>query len=84
MIYGKGAEMNIFEVKEAKIKAYLKFLSKNDATTPKKAVKIEVVEGALKVENRLFDEITKYLLAEGFIKRAPGVVYITKAGLNKL
>ena len=76
--------MNIFENKEAKIKSYLKFLSKNGATTPKKAAKIEDVEGALKTENRLFDEITKYLLAEGFIKRVTGGVYITKLGREKL
>jgi hypothetical protein len=84
MIYTKGAEMNIFEAKEAKIKAYLKYLSKNGATTPKKAVKIEEVEGSLKVENRLFDEITKYLLAEGFIKKSAGVVYLTKLGAGKV
>lgn len=84
MIYAKGADMNIFEAKEAKIKSYLKYLSKSGATTPKKAVKIEDVERALKIENQLFDEITKYLLAEGFIKRAAGVVYITKPGLSKL
>jgi hypothetical protein len=83
MIYGKGAAMNIFEAKEAKIKAYLKILTKNGATTPKKAVKIEVVEGALKVENRVFDEITKYLLAEGLIKRAAGGVYLTRLGVGK-
>ena len=76
--------MNIFENKEAKIKSYLKFLSKNGATTPKKAAKIEDVEGALKTENRLFDEITKYLLAEGFIKRVTGGVYLTKLGREKL
>jgi hypothetical protein len=80
----KGAAMNIFEAKEAKIKAYLKFLSKSGATTPKKAAKIEDVERAVRTENRLFDEITKYLLAEGFIKRSAGAVYITKSGLNKL
>ncbi|MGA2489685.1 MAG: hypothetical protein ABSF99_05795 [Anaerolineales bacterium] len=76
--------MNIFEAKEAKIKSYLKFLSKSGATTPKKAAKIEDVEKALKTENRLFDEITKYLLAEGFIKRATGGVYLTKLGSEKV
>jgi hypothetical protein len=83
MIYGKGAEMNIFEAKEAKIKSYLRYLSKNGATTLKKAVKIEDIERALKVEDRLFDEITKYLLAEGLIKRAAGAVYLSKPGTNK-
>jgi hypothetical protein len=80
----KGAYMNIFEAKEAKIKSYLKFLNKSGATTRKKAVKIEDVEKALKIEDRLFDEITKYLLAEGFIQRSSGVVYITKLGVGKL
>jgi hypothetical protein len=83
MIYRKGAAMNIFETKEAKIKAYLKVLSKNGATTPKKAVKVEVVEAALKIENRLFDEITKYLLAEGLIKRAVGGIYLTRPAVDK-
>ncbi len=76
--------MNIFEAKEAKIKSYLKYLYKVGATTRKKAVKIEDVESALKIEDRLFDEITKYLLAEGSIQRTAGVVYITKVGLGKL
>jgi hypothetical protein len=82
--YHKGAAMNIFEAKEAKIKAYLKFLNKVGATTRKKAVKIEVVEQALKIEDRLFDEITKYLVAEGSIQRSAGLVSITKTGISKL
>ncbi|MGB8212894.1 MAG: hypothetical protein WCE68_04980 [Anaerolineales bacterium] len=76
--------MNIFEAKEAKIHAYLKYLNKSGATTRKTAVKIEDVERALKIEDQLFDEITKYLLAEGSIQRSAGVVYITKAGVGKL
>jgi predicted transcriptional regulator len=76
--------MNIFETKEAKMKSYLKYLNKSGATTRKKAIKIEDVERALKIEDRLFDEITKYLLAEGFIKRAAGAVHITKLGAGKL
>ena len=84
MIYEKGAAMNIFETKEAKIKSYLKFLNKSGATTRKKAVKIEDVETALKIEDRLFDEITKYLVADGSIQRPSGGVYITKHGLSKL
>ena len=84
MIYIKGAAMNIFEAKEAKIKSYLKYLNKSGATTRKKAVKIEDVERALKIEDRLFDEITKYLIAEGSIQRSAGLVYITKAGVAKL
>ena len=84
MIYIKGAAMNIFEAKEVKIKAYLKYLNKSGATTRKKAVKIENVEQALKMDDRLFDEITKYLVAEGSIQRSAGFVYITKTGVGKL
>jgi hypothetical protein len=84
MIYGKGVAMNIFEAKEAKMKSYLKYLKKNGATARSKAIKIEDVERALKIENRLFDEITKYLLAEGAIHRYSGAVYITKFGVGKL
>ena len=76
--------MNIFEAKEAKIRSYLKYLKKNDATTRSKAIKIEDVEMALRIEDRLFDEITKYLLAEGFIQRSAGKVSITKQGVGKL
>ena len=76
--------MNIFEAKEAKIKAYLKFLNKSGATNRKNAVKIEDVERALKIEDRLFDEITKYLVADGSIQRSAGLVHITKAGIAKL
>ena len=76
--------MNIFEAKEAKIKAYLKFLNKSGATSRKDAVKIVDVERALKVEDLLFDEITKYLVAEGSIVRSAGLVYITKSGIGKL
>ena len=84
MIYNKGAAMNIFEAKEAKIKAYLKYLQKSGASNRKTAVKIVDVERALKIEDRLFDEITKYLVAEGSIQRSAGLVNITKAGLAKL
>jgi len=84
MIYIKGAAMNIFEAKEAKIKAYLKYLNKSGATNRKNAVKIIDVERALKIEDRLFDEITKYLVAEGSIQRSADLVHITKAGVAKL
>jgi hypothetical protein len=84
MICRKGEHMNIFETKEAKMKAFLKFLNRNGATSRKKAVKIEDVEKALRIENRLFDEITKYLVAEGSISRSEGMVYITRTGLGKL
>ncbi len=76
--------MNIFEAKEAKIKAYLKFLNKVGATNRKNAVKIIDVERALKIDDRLFDEITKYLGAEGSIQRSADLVYITKVGIGKL
>ena len=76
--------MNIFEAKEAKIKSYLKFLKKKGATTRSKAVKIEDVESGLRMEDRLFDEITKYLLADGSIQRYSGAVYLTKLGAGKL
>ncbi len=76
--------MNIFDAKESKMKSYLKFLHKQGATNRKKAVKIEDVERALKTEDRLFDEITKYLIADGSISRASGTVYITKSGIAKL
>jgi hypothetical protein len=84
MIRRKGAAMNIFEAKEAKIRSYLKYLKKNDATSRSKAIKIEDVERALRIEDRLFDEITKYLLAEGSIQRYSGAVYISKLGVGKL
>jgi len=76
--------MNIFDAKEAKMKSYLKYLTKNGATTRKKAVAIEDVERALKIDDRLFDEITKYLVAEGSIQRSAGLVYITKLGVSKM
>jgi hypothetical protein len=76
--------MNIFEAKEAKMRSYLKYLQKREATSRKKAVEIEDVEAALKIENRLFDEITKYLVADGSIQRAARQVFITRIGLNKV
>ncbi len=45
--------MNIFEAKEAKIKSYLNYLNKAGATSKSKAVKIEDVERALKIDDRL-------------------------------
>jgi hypothetical protein len=84
MIYGKGAAMNIFDAKEAKMKSYLKYLNKTGATTRKKAIALEDVERALKIDDRLFDEITKYLVAEGSIQRSAGHVYITKLGVSGL
>jgi hypothetical protein len=83
-IYRKGAVMNIFDIKESKMKAYLKFLNKSGATNKKNAVKIVAVEQALKMDDRMFDEITKYLAAEGSIQKAAGMVYITKSGQGKI
>jgi hypothetical protein len=76
--------MNIFDIKESKMKAYLKFLNKSGATNKKNAVKIVAVEQALKMDDRMFDEITKYLAAEGSIQKAAGMVYITKSGQGKI
>ena len=85
MICSKGAEMNIFDIKEAKIKSYLKYLHDHAATSKGKAARIEDVEKALRIDDNLFDEITKYVLAEGFAQHAvPRSIYITKLGVNKL
>ena len=85
MISPKGARMNIFDIKETKIKSYLKVLHDQGATSKNKAVKIDDVERALRIDDALFDEITKYVLAEGFAQRAvPRAIYLTKLGENKL
>lgn len=77
--------MNIFDIKEAKIKSYLKYLHEHDATAKNKAASIDDVERALRIDNNLFDEITKYVVAEGFAQRTvPKSIYITKLGVNKL
>ena len=77
--------MNIFDIKEAKIKSYLKVLLSHGATSKSKAIKIDDVERALRIDDTLFDEITKYVLAEGFAQRAvPRAIYLTKLGVNKL
>ena len=77
--------MNIFEIKEAKINSYLKYLYEHGATAKTKTARIESVERTLRVDDRLFDEITKYLLAQGYIRRsATKEVYITKLGVGKL
>ena len=77
--------MSIFDVKEAKIKAYLKYLYTHGATTKKKGVGIDDVESALRMDDRMFDEITKYLLAEGYAQRsARREIYITRSGVNRI
>jgi predicted transcriptional regulator len=85
MIRLKGVEMNIFDIKETKIKAYLKYLYDHGATTKNKGVGIEDVESALRMDDRMFDEITKYLLAEGYTQRsARREIYITRTGVSKI
>jgi hypothetical protein len=75
--------MNIFDVKETRIKAYLKYLHTHGATSKTKAVRIDDVERSLHIDNRMFDEITRYVLAEGFAARAiQREIYITRAGVN--
>ncbi|MFH1524972.1 MAG: hypothetical protein ABIF04_08405 [Chloroflexota bacterium] len=77
--------MSIFDVKEAKIKAYLKYLYNRGATTKAKSVEIGEVESALRMDDRMFDEITKYLLAEGYTKRsARREIYVTRTGVSKI
>ena len=77
--------MNIFDVKEAKIKAYLKYLYDRGATTKNKGVGIGDVESALRMDDSMFDEITKYLLAEGYTQRsARREIYITRTGVSKI
>ena len=77
--------MNIFDIKEAKIKAYLKYLYNHGATSKGKAVKIEDVESGLRIDDSLFDEITKYVVAEGFAQRtAPRAIFLTRQGLDKV
>jgi len=85
MICLKGVEMNIFDIKEAKIKAYLKYLYDHGATTKKKGVGIEDVESALRMDDKMFDEITKYLFAEGYTQRSTRrEVYLTRLGVSKI
>jgi|WetSurMetagenome_2_1015567.scaffolds.fasta_scaffold67327_2 hypothetical protein len=77
--------MNIFDVKESKIKAFLKYLNDHGATSKSKAVKIEAVESGLRIDDTLFDEITRYVVAQGFAqKTAPKMIHITKQGVAKL
>jgi hypothetical protein len=77
--------MNIFDIKEAKIRSYLKYLNDHGATSKSKAAKIDDVERGLRIDDNLFDEITKYVVAEGFATRtAPKSIYLTKAGVSKV
>jgi hypothetical protein len=77
--------MNIFDMKEAKIRSYLKFLHSHGATSKLKAVKIEDVERGLRIDDNLFDEITKYVIAEGYAQRTtPRSIYLTRTGVTKV
>jgi len=77
--------MNILDIKEAKIKAYLKYLYNHGATTKSKSIAIGDVESALRMDDRMFDEITRYLLAEGYTQRAaPREIFITRSGISKM
>jgi hypothetical protein len=77
--------MNILDVKGAKVKSYLGYLSRHGATSRKNGIRIEDVESALRMDDKLFDEITRYLLAEGYTQRsAAREIYITKLGLGIL
>ncbi len=77
--------MNIFDIKESKIKAFLNYLYKHDATSKSKAVALDDVESGLRIDDNLFDEVARYVVAEGYAARtAPRKVYLTKAGLNKV
>ncbi len=77
--------MNILDIRESKIRSYLKFLNDHGATTKAKAVKIEDVERGLRIDDSLFDEITRYVIASGYVQRSvPKLIYITKQGVDKL
>ncbi len=76
--------MNILDIRESKIKSYLKFLNDHDATSKPKAVKIEDVERAMRIDDTLFDEITRYVIASGFVQRTPPKsLFLTKQGVAK-
>ncbi len=77
--------MNIFDIKESKIKAFLNYLYKHNATGKGSAVPLDDVESGLRIDDNLFDEVARYVMAEGYAARvAPRKVYLTKAGLNKI
>ena len=77
--------MNILDVKESKIKSYLQYLYSHGATSKTKAVRIDDVESGVRMDDRMFDEITKYLLAEGYTQRsARREIYITRTGVSKI
>jgi hypothetical protein len=77
--------MNILDVKESKIKSYLKYLYSHGATSKTKAVRIDDVERGVRMDDKMFDEITRYVLAEGYAARAiQREIYITKAGINQI
>ena len=77
--------MNILDIRESKIKSYLKFLNDHGATSKARAVKIDDVERAMRMDDTLFDEITKYVVSSGFATRTPPKsIYLTKQGVVKV
>jgi hypothetical protein len=77
--------MNIFDIKESRIRSYLKFLSDHGATSKARAVKVEDVERHLRMDDTLFDEITRYVVSSGFASRTPPrSIYLTKQGVAKI
>ncbi len=77
--------MNILDIRESKIKSYLKFLNDHGAISKARAVQIVDVERAMRMDDTLFDEITKYVVSSGFATRTtPKSIYLTKLGLAKV
>jgi hypothetical protein len=77
--------MNILDLRESKIKSFLKFLNDHGATSKARAIKIEDVERHMRMDDTLFDEITRYVVSSGFASRtAPKSIYITKQGVDKI
>jgi hypothetical protein len=77
--------MNILDLRESKIKSYLKFLNDHGAISKARAVKIEDVERHMRMDDTLFDEITRYVVSSGFASRtAPKSIFITKQGVEKI
>lgn len=77
--------MNILDIRESKIKSFLKFLNDHGATSKAKAAKIEDVERAMRMDDAMFDEITRYVVSSGFAQRTPPkAIYLTKQGVAKV
>jgi len=77
--------MNILDIKESKIKSYLKFLNDHGATSKPRAIKIDDVERALRMDDTLFDEITRYVVSSGFAQRTPPkAIFLTRQGVARV